>query len=509
MKRLIVLFVLALGFTTAQAETLDRYDIGSPAVTTVFVDPNGDDSASGDSPSTALRTVREAWARIPMGVPLSTGYQIMIAPGAYDEDALPGYWESRYATYEQPIIIQAAQGPESVTFQTGINLFDSRYIYFIDIDIDFAGMAFHCERCDHVLLRRMTLYGTGRETAKFNQSQYIYLEDNDISGAEDNAVDYVAVQYGHVRGNTIHDADDWCIYVKGGSAYLEIEGNRIFDCRNGGFTAGQGTGLQYMVPPWQQYEAYDISFTNNLVHDTFGAGVGVQGGHNILIAYNTFVRVGERSHGMEFTFGLRTCDGLPGDEGRERCADYAQKGAWGNSDIPDGVNDVRIPNRNVYVYNNVLYNPAPYQSADQHFTIFGPLENDIQREAGVPTPTRSDDNLQIRGNIFWNGAPDLYLGIEDFIEEVGCASDNPTCNAAQLLAENAINTLEPQMVDLANGDFRLLTQPRTPLPIPPFPNEVLPGVPPSPLTFAVTTDYSGTVRDSASGIGALAGASAP
>jgi hypothetical protein len=33
-------------------------------------------------------------------------------------------------------------------------------------------------------------------------------------------VDFVAVQHGHLRNNRVYDAQDWCIYVKGGSAYI-------------------------------------------------------------------------------------------------------------------------------------------------------------------------------------------------------------------------------------------------------------------------------------------------
>jgi hypothetical protein len=48
--------------------------------------------------------------------------------------------------------------------------------------------------------------------------------------------------------------------------------------------------LQYMVRPWLQYEAYGIRVTNNIVYNTWGAGLGVAGGYNILMAYNTVYR---------------------------------------------------------------------------------------------------------------------------------------------------------------------------------------------------------------------------
>jgi len=269
----------------------------------------------------------------------------------------------------------------------------------------------------------------------------VYLEDNDISGAWNNAVDFVAVQHGHILNNKIHNAGDWCMYLKGGSAYFYVAGNEYYDCGTGGFTAGQGTGYQFMSAPFIQYDAYDIKFLNNFIHDTQGAGIGVQGGYNILMAYNVMVRVGARSHVMEFGFGSRSCDGQGTEEGRERCDQYTAAGGWGNNAPADGSNFVRIPNRNVYVYNNVVYNPAGYQSAYQQFFVAGAFNGAEQAGSNVPTPTRADDNLQIEGNVIWNGDANMPLGVED--DTAGCQADNSTCNTDQLKRDNAINAFDP------------------------------------------------------------------
>ena len=73
-----------------------------------------------------------------------------------------------------------------------------------------------------VLLCTLLHARVAHETVKVNQCQYIYIEDCDISGADDNAVDFVAVQYGHVHGNRIHNAQDWCMYTKGGFEGSEV-----------------------------------------------------------------------------------------------------------------------------------------------------------------------------------------------------------------------------------------------------------------------------------------------
>jgi hypothetical protein len=341
-----------------------------------------------------------------------------------------------------------------------MNVFDCRYLYLIGLKLEAnGGDVLHFEKCDHVLVRQTQLVGLGniaandgpQETLKANQCRNVYIEDSDISGAWDNAVDFVGVQYGHIVGNRIHRAHDWCIYLKGGSAYFRIEANEIFDGGTGGFTAGQGTGFQWMTSPWLHYEAYDIKFINNVIHDTEGAGLGVQGGYNILMAYNTLYRVGRNSHLIGAGFGERSCDGRPGDEGRPRCADYLAAGGWGTTVVDDGTNFARIPNKNVFIYNNLIYNPRGYQSQWQHFSIAGRYSGSAQSGSNAPVPALADENLQIRGNIIWNGPIDHPLGVGD--SDSGCRADNPICNETRLRADNSINAFSPQLVNPSGGDY--------------------------------------------------------
>lgn len=466
-SRLALLCVIFLNFgiiVLAQTDFRLPYEIGSPQLIPLYVSPSGDDSHSGDTADQALRTITEAWQRIPSGISLTeSGYHILILPGNYGYEDVPNYWESRYGTYESPILIEAVEGANTV-FIPVMNMFDMKYVYLLNLNLGPSGDAIHCEACDHFLVRGTTIYGgdpqayEAQESMKINQSQYVYLEDNDISGAFDNAVDFVAVQHGHILNNRIHHAADWCMYLKGGSAHFYIAGNEFYDCGTGGFTAGQGTGFQFMNEAYTQYEAYDIQFVDNRIHDTEGAGIGVNGGYNILLAFNTMINVGQRSHLIEFVFGSRSCDGQEGDTGRERCDEFAANGGWGNNLVADGENYVRIPNRNIYFYNNIVYNPAPYRSQWQHLMIAGAYtDTNMQAGSSVPLPTLADDNLQIRGNIIWNGDASMPLGIEELD---ACASDNPTCNQVQLYADNAINTLEPNLSDFHfSGDFMALSIP--------------------------------------------------
>ncbi|MFM8352835.1 MAG: right-handed parallel beta-helix repeat-containing protein [Actinomycetales bacterium] len=416
---------------------------------TIWVDPaRGDDGASGSSRASAVRTLAEAWRRIPQGTPLTEGVRIAILPGRLTAEMVPNYLESRYGTASAPITIEAA-GKRGSVVMASLNVYDVRHLTLRGVRIQASGGdGFHCEKCQNVTIENSIIRGAPRadgsvgDLLKVNQSQYVSILRSDVSGAGDNAIDFVSVQYGQIVGNRIHDAGDWCAYVKGGSAYIEVIGNEIYDCGTGGFTAGQGTGFQFMTPPWLQYEAYGVTVANNFVHDTEGAGLGVNGGYNILLAHNTLMRVGQRSHVAEFVAGGRSCDGQPGDEGRERCGQYLRAGGWGTTAVDTGENYVRIPNRHVAFVNNLIVNPDGQGSQWQQFELPGPYAGPGQSGSGAPNPARFDDDLVIAGNVIWNGPADHPLGIGD---SSGCQPSNPTCNEKQLRSDNAINKIQPTL----------------------------------------------------------------
>ena len=197
-----------------------------------------------------------------------------------------------------------------------------------------------------------------------------------------------------------------------------------------------------MVSPWLNYEAYDIKVFNNVVHDTQGAGLGVNGGYNVLLAHNTLYRIGTRSHTLEVVYGERACDGSPAT-----CAAYRSQGGWTRSVVhtdPDPV-----PNKNVYVYNNLIYNPPGVQSGSQHFAIYGPRS--VNGASNIPSPAQTDVGLSMRGNVIFNGSSVMPLGIEG---DDGCQSSNTSCNATQLAADNVINGSEPTLKGVSQSDYR-------------------------------------------------------
>jgi hypothetical protein len=319
-----------------------------------------------------------------------------VRPGRYSGTKLPNYWESRWGTKKAPVVIAAARRG-TVKFGA-VNLFDLRWVAFDGITFSDKFDLFHCESCEHVLLTRSKLVGSPdqlHENVKINQSRHIGITDSTISGAGDNAIDFVSVQYARVAGNTIEKANDWCIYAKGGSAHVTVANNRIRDCGTGGFTAGQGTGFQFMTAPFIRYEAYDITVTNNVIERIEGAGIGVNGGTNVIVSRNRLYDVGSRSHWIEIGYGSRSCDGQPGDEGRERCQQNLDAGGWGTTRVDDGSNYVRIPNKDVIITENQVDNPRA--QGEQVFSIAGPYSGESQDGSGLGD-VRADDGLLIRGN---------------------------------------------------------------------------------------------------------------
>jgi hypothetical protein len=333
-----------------------------------------------------------------------------------------------------------------------VNLYDLRWVAFTGIAFKDRFDLFHCELCRHVLLTRSRLIGSPdllHENVKVNQSQHVAITGNVISGADDNAIDFVAVQYARVTGNVIENAHDWCAYAKGGSAFVLVARNWIRHCGTGGFTAGQGTGFQFMTPPFIRWEAYGIEVVDNVITDVYGAGVGVNGGFDVVVARNRMWNVGARSHAIEIGYGSRSCDGSPGDDGRQRCLENLAAGGWGTDRVDDGTNYVRIPNRHVWVLGNVIDNPV--RQGDQLFSIAGPFSGPEQDGSGLGD-VRADDDLHIADNL---------------IAGRGLPTGADECDAADcrdLEARNILNAAPGLFRDPSRGDLRLRDGVGTPAP---------------------------------------------
>ncbi len=502
-----------------EGSTGEPYDIGSQTLWNLYVSTAGRASDAGTALALPLRTLNAAWDLIPSGALSLTGYRINMVEGSYscgdDESSCVNYFSDKVGTQEFPIIIRSitASGAESeggAIIRGGMDISNVSYLYLIDLTMRAGGdyptnnsgnNVLHLASVDHVLMRDLTLIGppgrtdttsTIQEVIKVNQGRDVYLEDSDVSGTFQTVVDFFSVQGGHFLNNVIHASGGRCAYLKGGCAYFRVEGNEFYDCHEAGFQAGEGSDFNLMQSPYLHYEAYDIKVVNNVIHDIDGAGLSVSGGYNILMAYNTLYRIGV-SDGRDWTLaqfvlGSRRCTDSA------TCAGYISSGGFGTTDFDGGE---WIPNKNVYVYNNVFYNPAGVTTTYSHFAVNGPSALPAAAE-NISSPALTDDNLVIKGNIVWNGSG-LPLLSSTNGGDTGCAPGNATCNEAQIDADNTINSFEPELTSPASGDFTPVSggniATAEAYAIPDFTwDSFVPGVPSGTLGNAVLENRDGSAR---------------
>ena len=121
----------------------------------------------------------------------------------------------------------------------------------------------------------------------------VYLENNDVSEAIDNAViDGVGVHKAVARGNWIHDNDQGShgIFFKGGSSKILIEGNLISGIRgNAALQLGGNTGPGFFDPAHANWEGVDQLARNNLIADFDDSAVEIRGVKNGVVVHNTIV----------------------------------------------------------------------------------------------------------------------------------------------------------------------------------------------------------------------------
>ena len=215
----------------------------------LWVDPRGGDDAAAGTRVGPLRSVTEAWTRI-RARDVSTAVHVL--PGIAES---PEYWEN----YSGAAV--ALFGGE---FSNDINMYRVSNVTFDGVRIHRAGDVFHCERCENITLRRVDFDGQGaaHETIKVNQSSSHHdprLEDHRQLRQRDR------LRRGAARTDrrqpTSPTAPPLTRPPTGVPTSKEAvltsrsANNRIHHCGTGGFSAGQGTGFEFMVAPWLHYEA--------------------------------------------------------------------------------------------------------------------------------------------------------------------------------------------------------------------------------------------------------------
>ncbi len=483
----IALSILSV-FASRSARADDNYDIGTPTLRDIWVDPaHGTDGPSrGSTRALALKTVRYAWAFLPQNQTLTnTGYRILIAPGSFSPDDVPSQFQSVWGTADFPVIIQASDDSGSVIFPS-VDVAVCYYFYMIGIRVTASQSSYVStfRSCDHLLLRSCQFFASDSTTAdtavygaSIYQCQHTYIERCELARPTGDAVNIFASQYGHIKQSYLHNFGGNGVFLSAGTAYFSIEENTIRYAGGGGIvcsTHDTSNGLDNMVMPWVHYDTYDVKSFNNIIDHTLSAGFSCCGGYNILFAHNTLYQTGLNNSLITLNLARRACS-----IDKQTCQQRLDSGAWGTVyyDFADS-DSAPIPNKNIFIYNNIFSNTADSATASSHFSIAGPVTK-IAVNAACPKPAYADDNLEIKGNIIWNGKPDKDLGIT---ASSGCGPNNPSCNQIQLGTDNLINAAEPDFINAASGDFHptpgsvVFTIAKT-FPIPDFSWS---GLPPSP-----------------------------
>lgn len=456
--------------TLAQSLDPRAWDIGEPGpFVEVYVSPTGNDANDGRTRQTPLRSLSTAWNRMTDTLLANSGYRINLMNGDHTCDlpnCVPVLEQTIPTTRQHPIIIRAVDGPGSATVVGGLTLRNASNVYLMDFSIrSIPGQEPPSEVLlgmfsgQNILLRNLRLIAPDPTQYPENDDvdasigilnvTNIHLEQCQLQGQSENGVVVVGSQHVELLKNDIRGTEEWGIMAFAGTAYFKAEANIIRDCGRG-ITLGAASIPSLMTTPWIHYEIYDARVVNNLLHDITGVPLSVAGGYNVLIAWNTLYRVAtdetKAAPLFQAVHGIRSC------EGDSLCDDYRVLGGWG----PDSTGDEEapIPNRNVYLYNNVFHNPLPSRTLVSHFAVDAPIPT--TEGTNLPNPSRADQNVRIKGNAIWNGG-DGQHGILMMVSvdgrEPGCDPQNIDCNEIQLKQDNTINAFAPELVDPANGNY--------------------------------------------------------
>ena len=196
-----------------------------------------------------------------------------------------------------------------------------------------------------------------------------------------------------------------------------------------------------MVKPWIHYEAYDIKFVNNVIHDVGGPAIAIQGGYNCLVAYNTCYRTGRWTSPITVGYGGR---GTGSGQWDKACEESLKAGGWCN---PKGF-DNNIPSKNVYVFNNLVVND-PWASERAHVGVAAPLKT--AEGCNLPAEIRADEGLIIRGNVYRNGpAAQRWLA--------PVTGDGPAGYDEKRLATENLLTDTLRLAGPERGDYRVVQE---------------------------------------------------
>jgi hypothetical protein len=215
------------------------------------------------------------------------GTAVRIHSGTYAADS---YIDGLAGTAEAPIWLGGAPGETPPVIAGGteaIHFTRARYLVVHDLEVDGAsgnginiddGAEYDNEDATRwVVFRNLKIHDIGmggnQDCLKMSGVNDYWVLDSEFSvcggGGGGSAIDHVGCHRGTIAGNYFHDNGGNAVQSKGGSDDIEIRGNRMVESGQRAVNMGGSTGFEFFRPPLQQgapnFEARNIRLIANTI----------------------------------------------------------------------------------------------------------------------------------------------------------------------------------------------------------------------------------------------------
>lgn len=267
----------------------------------IWVATNGDDSGPGTA-ARPYRTITKALAEA------KPGDTIQVRKGRYTgEKAKLNFARSGKA--DAWIVLRSADGPGAAEIDGEKKVLEVVLISdrsYVAID----GMRIHASQdnvvhvgtnASYVVIRNCTISGAdgGGDAIKVNGSHHVYVENNDVSDAADELIDFMHVERCVSRGNFMHGTrkGSTATFAKGGSAFILMERNVVHGVRGAhAIMLGGDSGEGLFHPDRPDIECEKMIVRNNVIVDCDDSAIESRGCRDGWVLHNTIV-------GCSTTFG--------------------------------------------------------------------------------------------------------------------------------------------------------------------------------------------------------------
>ncbi len=290
-----------------------------PNLASIWVSSSGSDSGTGTKAS-PFKTIQKAINNA------DPGTSIYVKAGTYNENVLvsaKNNVELKYTTAEKSIALISADGAGAATIRgrDGVGKSAIELLGMHDFVVDgftiignpgrahdqgpikITGGATIYNDSGNVHIINNTVAGTGFDAIKAINTEEIVVAGNRFKGAfSEQVTDFVAVMDTIIRNNHVGGTSDSGITFKGGSTGALVTGNHIAFRSVDGFGPGVKIGgegfnrtLAETPAELRGFEAKNITVTKNVIQDSGGFGVTLQGAHNSVISDNYVDNAGDHA----------------------------------------------------------------------------------------------------------------------------------------------------------------------------------------------------------------------